>query len=318
MDDRELDEALTRTAADWRGGLAPALEFDRLPTVARRRSTFRWSAGIVTVGAILVVLATRIPPSSPNAARPDGFAGLVPQIGGVVHADGALVATPAHPVYICAPNTWVQSADTPLSCSDRRVPVTGVALDSLPNRYDVAGVVFTPSVHLVGIWDGTTIAVSRVTVGGPVVATATVTDLACPTPSAGWPADPSDPRQVESAVQALAAEVDGHPELYESLQTVRAGGHEVAVVISHADPATVRARLAAIYPLALCVVPAEPIDLAAVQRLAAAVAGPDRLVVSNSNTGRVQVWVTFVDDQTAKQFAAYPELDVYPLVAAGE
>ncbi|HEY2916705.1 MAG TPA: hypothetical protein VGI98_05760 [Candidatus Limnocylindrales bacterium] len=327
-----LERDLIESGDRWRGSQAPP---PPITAVWRRPSaSWRGRSGVLVLAATMVVALGAI--SVGGGGRPHASPSEVPSnlsnvsiawdaaqirsealdVGDAVVADGIVMVKSGDPAKLCAGAFDMLMFGVPPSCGSPDVPIAGsVDIAALPGAQVVADTSFTSTVRVTGRWTGSAIA-------DPVFTPAPAPDdrvqLPCSAPTDGWSSLPPL-GGFRAALNPLAAEVSAHPELYAGYLTVSVIPGQpvpaVEVVRTKVDPRDVAARVASLFPYAICLTADySQADIDAAMSAFAYGQGSTTVPEVIGDTHRVGVHIAVVDDAALALFLAHPAAYPIPLV----
>jgi hypothetical protein len=321
----KLDRLLMEAGERWRAGQEPAPSIDAVWRRPAHTTDLRWGWVLVAAGVTLVLaaglLSTGGRPQPPAASRA-GIAWDDAQVraaqirvGDIVTATGFLEARPDQPPKLCMGGLDLLMVGVAPECSSPSVDLYGLNLPDVPGRQVAGDVTYAYPVTVIGRWDGARI--EYPVVKAALAANSYSRPLPCPTPATGWP-NPDSSGAFRSALDPLAREIAGHPELYAAYATLPLGAltdsvPAVELVRTKVDPTSVAARLESLFPYALCIT-RDYSDAELEAANVAFAAGPVSMPTIDQNTHRVGVEIIAVDDQTLPTFLAHPAAYPIPLV----
>lgn len=282
----KIDDVLREAGASWRANQPSTPEPDLERMTGRQRRSRRWMPALAaaSVAAVAAGVITLLPggdapvpegtvasessegnqtPSVGSNQPPTGPQSLLVRDGDKVEASGEIIAAPGKPVIFCAPHAvpaigYPPGKEPAPACpADLQVKLTGFDTGKLTDTRK--GVRFGTS-HLIGVWQGGTIAVQEQS--APVTTTPKdsdeFADVPCAPPAGGWkPGTPESPNQaVEAYVRARPSQLSelwlGWPNGLPS--TPSASGVSVLVVqVVRGDIDQVRREVSALSGGNLCV-----------------------------------------------------------------
>jgi hypothetical protein len=333
MDDRAVDELVSKAGRRWRATLPPPPDLDVLVAGVenRRKSRLLPLASLavtVTVAAVILgSLVLRQRSTSPVASpgldwTSSDYQAATVHPGDRVTATGMVIAYPGEHLEICLPGAVAGvgggEPHAPFACGLFRAPLDGLDQNTLPGRSEAGGAVYSPSrLTVQGTWTGTSITVSSVDVATSEPP-ASSGGIPCPTPAVGWPKPPAD---LEEAVRPLSDAITAHPDQYSAYWGGDSGGLTptlaVAIVGTVGDPDAVRPALESVYPYGVCVVKVKysATDLqGALDALSAKISDRTLGAMIDPELDRVRVELTIVTRELATLLEANPEIVPQPLI----
>ena len=231
-------------------------------TTNQRRCSCSMGRGIALrgiVSAMLLVVATsctgspRPDPSPRGSIWPSDF---VVQPGDPAVGQGQLVESPGEPTRLCAGEIIIPLSKTAkYRCTPLNIEVRGVDIRAVGGVHEYIGALVVDNVVVRGIWDGVSLHVSEV--GGAFPTLPGAPELTCIEEVPGAVPEGLPRPETEAAYKALEFEISSHADTYGGQWLATLRDREVMVVAALGDLTDATARVRAIFPFALCVVPAE-------------------------------------------------------------